>query len=81
MAKLNSKTIIPSSEEDAEINRGIAADPDTFDPKDGFAHLKPVNLKLPGRPLGSGSCAQGNGRMGELGNGENVRSFERGSFC
>ena len=58
MAKVNSKTIIPSSEEDAEINRGIAADPDTFDPKDGFAHLKPVKLKLPGRPLGSGSKSQ-----------------------
>lgn len=51
MAKHKLKTIVPTSEEDAAIERGVAQDPDTFDPKDGFEHLKPVKLKLRGRPI------------------------------
>jgi uncharacterized protein (DUF4415 family) len=41
--------ILPTPEEDAEIQRGIDADPDTFVPTDEqFARMKP--LKLRGRP-------------------------------
>ncbi len=58
MAKHKLKTIVPTAEEDAAIERGIAQDPDTFDPKDGFEHLKPVKLKLRGRPVGSGQKTQ-----------------------
>jgi uncharacterized protein (DUF4415 family) len=38
--------ILPTPEEDAEINRGIAADPDTYEPSDEeFRQFRPI-----GRP-------------------------------
>lgn len=40
------KLVIPTPEEDAAINAGIAADPDTFEPSE--AHFK--QLKRMGRP-------------------------------
>jgi len=58
MAKHKLKVIVPTPEEDAAINKGIAQDPDTFDPQDGFDHLKPVKLNLRGRPIGSGQKTQ-----------------------
>ncbi len=46
MPKLRKGTIIPGDEEDARINAGIAADPDTYELSDeDFKRLKPV-----GRP-------------------------------
>jgi hypothetical protein len=43
------KIIMPSEAEEAEINRGIAADPDTFVPSDAqFAQMK----RRGGRPNG-----------------------------
>jgi uncharacterized protein (DUF4415 family) len=43
--------IMPTPEEDAEIQRGIDADPDTYVPTDEeFARMKRVNLKTRGRP-------------------------------
>jgi uncharacterized protein (DUF4415 family) len=47
MPPLKPGTIIPTDEEDAEINAGIAADPDTFEPTDEqFAKMR----MMPGRP-------------------------------
>ena len=46
MPKLKQNTIIPTPEEDAEINAGIAADPDTVELSDEMSRrLRPV-----GRP-------------------------------
>jgi uncharacterized protein (DUF4415 family) len=46
--------ILPTAEEDAAINAGIAADPDTYELSDSeFEALRPR-----GRPLGSGSKIQ-----------------------
>ena len=43
MPKLKLGTIIPTAEEDAEINAGIAADPDAFELDDEwFARAKPA---------------------------------------
>ena len=43
MPKLKLGTIIPTAEENAEINAGIAADPDTFELDDEwFARAKPA---------------------------------------
>ncbi|AHG65294.1 hypothetical protein MIM_c32300 [Advenella mimigardefordensis DPN7] len=58
MVKHKLKTIVPMQEEDEAIERGIDQDPDTFDPRDGFEHLKPVKLNLRGRPVGSGQKTQ-----------------------
>ena len=50
MPKLKSGTIMPTPEEDALINAGIAADPDTYELSDDeFKQLKPMR----GRPVGS----------------------------
>lgn len=50
MPKLKPGHISPTPEEDAAINRGIAADPDTYELADAeFAQLKPGR----GRPKGS----------------------------
>jgi uncharacterized protein (DUF4415 family) len=47
--------LIPTPEEDAAINAGIAADPDTFElTQSTFKRLKPMR----GRPLGSGKKIQ-----------------------
>ena len=47
MPKLKLGTIIPNPEEDAEINAGIAADPDTHEVTDAeFAQMRPYR----GRP-------------------------------
>ena len=47
MPKLKLGTIIPTPEEDAEINAGIAADPDTHEVSDAeFAQMRPYR----GRP-------------------------------
>jgi uncharacterized protein (DUF4415 family) len=44
--------ILPTPEEDAEINRGIAADPDTFDTSDPkYAHFTKPDEKLKARVL------------------------------
>jgi len=49
MPKLKENTIIPTDEEDAVINAGIAADNDTYElTKSEFAKLKPM-----GRPKSS----------------------------
>ena len=46
--------ILPTPEEDAAINAGIAADPDTYELSDSeFEELRPR-----GRPFGSGSKIQ-----------------------
>ena len=48
MPKLKSTTIIPTDQEEAIINAGIASDPDTSEMTDAeFAELKPVKM---GRP-------------------------------
>lgn len=45
MPKLKPGTIFPTPEEDAAINAGIAADPDTYELSDAeFAQLKPFSL-------------------------------------
>ncbi len=47
MPKLKPGTILPTPEEDAQIARGIAADPDTYELSDEeFKELKPMR----GRP-------------------------------
>jgi len=47
--KTKLETYLPTEEEDAEIDRGIAADPDTFVPTDEqFAQMKPRATR--GRP-------------------------------
>ncbi|OGB01647.1 MAG: hypothetical protein A3E25_19700 [Burkholderiales bacterium RIFCSPHIGHO2_12_FULL_69_20] len=47
MPKLKAGTIIPTPEEDAAINAGIAADPDTVELTDAeFAQMRPLR----GRP-------------------------------
>lgn len=48
----------PTPEENKAINKAIASDPDTFDPKDGFDHLVRVDPKKLGRPMGSGHKSQ-----------------------
>ena len=51
------KIEIPSPEEDAAIDAGITADPDTYElSKSEFAQLKHVRLR--GRPAGSGQKEQ-----------------------
>jgi uncharacterized protein (DUF4415 family) len=47
----NRKIIPPTPEEDAAINRGIAADPDTYELSSReIAELKPLSAKRLGRP-------------------------------
>jgi uncharacterized protein (DUF4415 family) len=47
MPKLKPRTIVPTRKEDAAINAGIAADPDTYElPAKEFAELQPAR----GRP-------------------------------
>ncbi len=47
MPKLKPRTIVPTRKEDAAINAGIAADPDTYElPAKEFAQLRPAR----GRP-------------------------------
>jgi hypothetical protein len=50
----NRKLIPPTPEEDAAINRGIAGDPDTYEPSAReIAELKPLGAtRRMGRPLG-----------------------------
>jgi uncharacterized protein (DUF4415 family) len=44
-----SKIVMPTPDEDAAINRGIAADPDTFEvPAEAFKQMKPLGSR--GRP-------------------------------
>lgn len=51
------KLIVPSPEEDAAINAGIGADPDTYElSKTELKQLKPVRSR--GRPFGSGKKVQ-----------------------
>ena len=46
MPKLKPRTIIPTNEEDAAINAGIKADPDTYElSEEAFKNLRPI-----GRP-------------------------------
>lgn len=53
--KAKRKIIMPTQEEDAAINAGIAADPDTYElSADEFKKLKPLR----GRPVGSGKKEQ-----------------------
>ncbi len=48
MPKLKNGTIIPTPEEDAQINAGIAADPDTVELTDAqFAQLRPLRGRPP----------------------------------
>lgn len=55
MPKLKPGTIWPTPEEEAAINAGIAADPDTYELTDAeFKRLRPMR----GRPLGSGTKVQ-----------------------
>ncbi|MFL9872336.1 BrnA antitoxin family protein [Paraburkholderia megapolitana] len=43
------KIVMPTDEEDAAINRGIAADPDTYEvPAEDFKKMKPLGIR--GRP-------------------------------
>ena len=47
--------VMPTPEQDAAINAGIAADPDTYElSKTEFKQLRPMR----GRPLGSGTKVQ-----------------------
>ena len=56
MSNHKTKLIMPTPEEDAEINRGIAADPDTYELSDAeFKRLRPFSevmaeRKRMGRP-------------------------------
>ncbi len=44
------KVTLPSTEEDAAINRGIALDPDTLEVSDAdFAHLQPFRVSASGQ--------------------------------
>lgn len=52
------KLLKPTIEENDAINKAIASDPDTFDPKDGFDHLVRVDPRKLGRPVGSGHKTQ-----------------------
>lgn len=53
--KTGRKILLNTPEEDAAINAGIAADPDTMELSDAqMAQLKPVR----GRPVGSGKKSQ-----------------------
>lgn len=53
--KAKRKIIMPTQEEDAAINAGIAADPDTYElSAKEFKQLKPLR----GRPVGSGKKEQ-----------------------
>ena len=53
--KAKRKIIMPTQEEDAAINAGIAADPDTYElSTKEFKQLKPLR----GRPVGSGKKEQ-----------------------
>ncbi|MGV1017048.1 MAG: BrnA antitoxin family protein [Fluviibacter phosphoraccumulans] len=53
--KSGRKVLLNTAEEDAAINAGIAADPDTAELSDAqMARLKPVR----GRPIGSGTKSQ-----------------------
>lgn len=53
--KAKRKIIMPTQEEDAAINAGIAADPDTYElSAEEFKQLKPLR----GRPVGSGKKEQ-----------------------
>jgi uncharacterized protein (DUF4415 family) len=48
MPKLKTGTIIPTPEEDAAINAGIAADPDTVELTDAeFAQMRPLRGRPP----------------------------------
>jgi uncharacterized protein (DUF4415 family) len=51
------KIVMPTPEEDAVINAGIDADPDTYElSRTEFDQLKPIRPR--GRPLGSGKKEQ-----------------------
>lgn len=51
------KILMPTPEEDAAIDAGIAADPDTYElSKTEFKQLRPVRQR--GRPAGSGTKEQ-----------------------
>ncbi len=52
------KLLRPTPEENEAINKAIASDPDTFDPKDGFDKLVRVDPRRLGRPVGSGHKSQ-----------------------
>ncbi|MCK5783275.1 MAG: BrnA antitoxin family protein [Desulfobacterales bacterium] len=52
MPKLKKGTILPTKEEDRQINAGIAADPDTFEVTDEmFTKARPVSEVHPEIPL------------------------------
>ena len=51
MPKLKKGTVLPTDEEDRQINTGIAADPDTFEVTDEmFAKMGPVTEDFPDIP-------------------------------